>query len=301
MDRLLHPFDDDYSFSPRFLDIDTVRMHYVDEGCGPPLLFVHGNPTWSFAWRKFITALSPTYRCIAVDHIGCGKSDKPQQYKYTLDRHVANLVFLIESLDLRDITLIGHDWGGCIGMGAAVERPDRFARFVLMNTAAFRSNRIPFRIAVCRVPVLGTIGVRGLNLFARAALWMAVEKHERMTPDVKAAYLSPYDSWANRIAIHRFVLDIPLRPSHASYARLVRIEEGLARFRDHPMLLPWGERDWCFTPWFRREFERRFPRAESFPIDDAGHYVFEDACERIIPRLRTFLDAHRLHPSSVER
>jgi haloalkane dehalogenase len=267
-------------------------MHYVDQGAGAPLLFVHGNPTWSFAWRRFIAAFSPAHRCVAVDHVGCGKSDKPQRYDYTLDRHVANLVRLIDVLDLREITLVAHDWGGCIGMGAAIERPDRFARFVLMNTAAFRSTRIPLRIAVCRIPLLGAIGVRGFNLFARAALRMAVEKPERMTADVKAAYLAPYDSWAHRVAVHRFVQDIPLRPSHPSYARLVRIEEGLEQFRDRPMLLPWGERDWCFTPWFRREFERRFPQAESFPIDDAGHYVFEDAHERIIPRMREFLGRH---------
>lgn len=282
---------EDYPFPPHWLDVGGARMHYVDEGSGPTLLFVHGNPTWSYAWRKFVAAFAPTHRCIAIDHIGCGRSDKPREYDYTLDRHVANLVRLIDALALRDVTLVAHDWGGCIGMGAAVERPDRFSRFVLMNTAAFRSTRIPLRIAVCRIPLLGAIGVRGLNLFARAALTMAVEKPERMTPEVKAAYLAPYDSWAHRIAIHRFVQDIPLRASHPSYARLVRIEEGLTQFRERPTLLPWGEQDWCFTPWFRQEFERRFPRAESFPIMDAGHYVFEDAHERVIPRIQEFLRA----------
>lgn len=280
-------FAPEYPFAPRWLDLPAARMHYVDEGSGPPLLLVHGNPTWSFAWRKLIGDLSRDYRCVAVDHIGCGLSDKPQQYEYTLDRHVGNLVALIDALDLRDVTLIGHDWGGCIGMGAAVERPDRFARFVLMNTAAFRSTRIPLRIAVCRIPLLGALGVRGLNLFSRAALSMAVE--QPLAPAARAGYLAPYDSWAHRIAVHRFVQDIPLRPSHPSYARLMRIEAGLAQFCDRPMLLPWGERDWCFTPEFRREFERRFPQAESFPIADAGHYLFEDAPAALIECLRDFL------------
>lgn len=281
---------DEYPFDSQFLAIDGTRMHYVDVGEGEPMLFVHGNPTWSFAWRRLISAFSPPLRCVAVDHVGCGLSDKPQVYSYTLNQHVANLVQLIDSLDLRRITLVAHDWGGCIGMGAAVERPDRFRRFVLMNTAAFRSTRIPRRIAVCRIPGLGALGVRGLNLFARAALMMAVEHRDRMTPDVCEGYLRPYDSWANRVAIHRFVQDIPLKPEHPSYERLVRIEEGLEQFRKHPMLLPWGERDWCFTPWFRQEFERRFPQAESFPINDAGHYVFEDAYEILIPRIRRFLE-----------
>jgi haloalkane dehalogenase len=315
----LTPIAAEYSFAPHWLELPGARLHYVDEGQGPVLLFVHGNPTWSFAWRKFITTFSQgantpapppatssaiaaslagegeprialqRFRCIAVDHIGCGRSDKPADYHYTLDQHIANLLTLIDRLDLRDITLVGHDWGGCIGMGAAVERPDRFARFVLMNTAAFRSTRIPLRIAVCRIPLLGAIGVQGFNLFSRAALTMAVSKPKRMTAAVRAGYLAPYDSWAHRVAVHRFVQDIPLRPSHPSYSRLVRVEEGLAQFRDRPMLLPWGEQDWCFTPDFRREFERRFPQAESFPLADAGHYLFEDAHERVIPRMRQFL------------
>ncbi|MCA9055056.1 MAG: alpha/beta fold hydrolase [Planctomycetaceae bacterium] len=269
-------------------------MNYVDEGSGPALLFVHGNPTWSFAWRRFITALSPGYRCIAVDHVGCGRSDKPRDYPYTLDRHITNLVCLVDTLGLQNVTLVGHDWGGCIGMGAAVERPERFARFVLMNTAAFRSTRIPLRIAVCRIPGLGALGVRGFNLFSRAALTMAVSRPERMTSAAKAGYLAPYDSWAHRIAVHRFVQDIPLNPSHPSYERLVRVERGLDQFRNRPMLLPWGEQDWCFTPEFRREFEQRFPQAESFPIADAGHYLFEDAPERVIPRMEEFLAGNPL-------
>ncbi|MFV0444195.1 MAG: alpha/beta fold hydrolase [Planctomycetaceae bacterium] len=285
----LTPYAAEYPFAPHWLDLNGARLHYVDDGQGPVLLFVHGNPTWSFAWRKFIQAFAPEYRCIAVDHIGCGLSDKPQQYSYTLDQHIANLVQLIDRLDLRDVTLVGHDWGGCIGMGAAVERPDRFRRFVLMNTAAFRSQLIPLRIAVCRIPLLGALGVRGLNLFSAAAISMAVSKPDRMTPAVKAGYLAPYDSWAHRVAVLRFVQDIPLSPTHPSYARLVRVEEGLSQFVNHPMLLPWGEQDWCFTPEFRKEFERRFPQAESYPLSDAGHYLFEDAPERVIPRIRTFL------------
>lgn len=280
----------EYPFaSSRLAWSSDESYHYIDQGSGPPILCIHGNPTWSFAFRRIIRELSATHRVLAVDHIGCGLSSKPQDYDYRLKQHVGNLVRFIDELDLKEITLVGHDWGGCIGMGAAVERPDRFARFVLMNTAAFRSTRIPLRIAVCRIPLLGALGVRGLNLFSRAALSMAVSKPERMTAAVKAGYLAPYDSWAHRVAVHRFVQDIPLRQSHPSYARLVRVEEGLAQFQDRPMLLPWGEQDWCFTPEFRREFERRFPQAESFPIPNAGHYIFEDAPEQVIARMREFL------------
>jgi cis-3-alkyl-4-acyloxetan-2-one decarboxylase len=286
-------FATEYPFQSHFLEIDGLRYHYLDEGQGQPLLMVHGNPTWSFAWRRLIMDLARNYRVLAVDHIGCGFSDKPQDYPYILSRHIANLSRFVTELDLRKISLFAHDWGGAIGMGVADELPDRFERFVLFNTAAFRSKRIPWRISICRIPVLGALAVRGLNAFSRAALFMAVAKHERMTEDVESGYLAPYDNWHNRVAVLRFVQDIPLSPRHRSYPALISVEEGLARFRNSPMLLVWGEKDWCFTTAFLDEFQRRFPQAETLRIADAGHYVFEDAHEQIIPRVREFLQAHR--------
>lgn len=286
-------FAAEYPFESRYLDIDELRCHYIDEGTGKPLLMVHGNPTWSFAWRNLVKQLSPEYRTLAVDHIGCGFSDKPQDYAYTLETHIRYLCRFIEALDLRDITLIAHDWGGAIGMGAAGRMPERFSRFVLMNTAAFRSQRIPLRIAVCRIPILGAIAVRGLNLFSRAALWMAVQNRRRLTSEIKRGFLAPYDSWANRIAVHKFVLDIPLKPSHPSYQTLVEVEHGLSQFVDHPMLFVWGERDWCFTTDFLAEFEQRFPHAETHRIPTAGHYVFEDATEDVVEAVRGFLHRNR--------
>lgn len=280
-------FRDEYPFRSNFVDLSGNRYHYVDEGTGEPLLFVHGNPTWSFAWRNLIKDLSKDYRCLAVDHVGCGFSDKPQDYPYRLANHVENLSALIERLDLRNVTLVAHDWGGAIGVGAVERMPERFSRLVLMNTAAFRSKAIPWRIAACRIPVFGAVAVRGFNAFAGAATFMAVEKP--LPSAVKAGYVKPYGTWADRIATLRFVEDIPLSPSHPSYPALEAIENGLSSLRGKPMLLIWGMRDWCFTPAFLAEFERRFPEAETLRIDDAGHYVFEDAPERIIERLRRFL------------
>jgi cis-3-alkyl-4-acyloxetan-2-one decarboxylase len=282
-------FEQEYPFESHEFRLDGLRYHYVDEGSGPTLLFVHGNPTWSFAFRNLVKALSPNFRVLAVDHIGCGFSDKPQDYPYRLAQHVANLERFIVGLDLREITLFAHDWGGAIGMGAATHLPERFARFVLFNTAAFRSRRMPLRIAVCRVPGLGALGVRGLNLFSRAALQMAVARPDRLTPAVRRGYLAPYSSWHDRIAVLRFVQDIPLAASHPSYATLASIEEGLPTLSDRPMLLVWGERDWCFTTEFLDEFQRRFPQAEALRLPDAGHYVFEDAAEPIIARVKEFL------------
>ena len=216
-------------------------------------------------------------------------SDKPQDYPYRLENHISNLQSLFEKLDLTNVTLLAHDWGGAIGMGAAGRMVDRFSRFVLFNTAAFRSKRIPLRIAVCRIPVFGQVAIQGFNGFAGAAVHMAVEN--KMTPAVKAGYLAPYGSWANRIATHRFVQDIPLAESHPSYQTLVGVEESLAQFVDHPMLFIWGAKDWCFTTDFLKEFQQRFPNAESEVYEDASHYVFEDANERIRAKLREFIPA----------
>lgn len=267
--------------------VDGGIMHYVDEGTGPVLLMVHGNPTWSFAWRRLITALSTEYRVIAVDHLGCGFSEKPQQDLYTLEQHIQRLTSLVQCLQLQQVTLFAHDWGGAIGMGTAVRLPEQFCRFVLMNTAAFRSRRIPLRIALCRIPLLGTWGLRALNLFSLAAVKMASET--KLSQSAVRGLLAPYDSWSNRIAVSEFVHDIPLRSSHRSYKTLESVERGLEQFRNHPMLLIWGMRDWCFTPHFYNEFCERFPAATKHPIATAGHYLFEDAHEELLASAREFL------------
>src|SRR5258708_13635810 len=163
-----------------------------------------------------------------LDWGGGGFSKKRQIYESRLSRHIENLARFVVGLDLKYVTLLAHDWGGAIGMGAAGQLPDRFSRFVLFNTAAFQSKRIPWRIAVCRWPVAGPLGVRGMNLFARAALLMAVCHHDRMTPAVRAGFLAPYQNWHDRVAILRFVEDIPMSPSHPSWNTLVSIEERLA-------------------------------------------------------------------------
>ena len=280
-------FSDEYPFSSHWIDVGGQVLHYVDEGTGPVLLMVHGNPTWSFAWRHLIRELSNDYRVIAIDHLGCGFSAKPQHDLYTLDQHISRLVAVVECLNLNKVTLFAHDWGGGIGMGAAGRLPKRFRRFVLMNTAAFRSQRIPLRISVCRIPLLGTFGMQALNLFSLAALRMANEKP--LSPSAKCGLIAPYDSWSHRRAVKEFVHDIPLTSSHRSYATLKAVEDSLTQFESSPMLLVWGMKDWCFTPHFYDEFCQRFPNARRHPISDAGHYVFEDAQEELLQVSREFL------------
>ena len=285
-----------YPFSSHEVTLGGHRCHYIDEGAGPVLLLVHGNPTWSFYWRELVKAWRDRYRVIAIDLIGCGLSDKPpvSQYSYRLAQRVADVRQFVETLDLRDITLVAHDWGGGIGMGAAVAVPERFARFVLMNTAAFRAPRCPWQIRACHIPGFGQVAVQGLNLFVKAALRSTVCKHERMTPAVKAGYMAPYDSWPHRVGVYRFVCDIPMSPSHPSYQALLDIEQGLDKFRQHPVCLIWGMHDWCFSPEFLERFLEFLPEAEVHRLADAGHYVVEDAYEQIAPLVADFLQRHPL-------
>ena len=277
----------EFPFTPRFLEVDGHRLAYLDEGSGPPVVMVHGNPSWSYLYRNLVTALCDRYRCIVPDHLGCGFSDKPQHHPYRLGNHLDNLDHLLAAL-VPDgpVRLIVHDWGGAIGMGWAGRHPERVAGAVVLNTAAFPSPRLPLRIAVCRWPLLGALVVRGLNGFARAAVHMAVTR--RMRPEVVAGFLAPYDSWRHRVALHRFVQDIPMGPAHPSWSTLVEIERSLATITC-PLLLCWGGRDFCFDRSFYDEWQRRFPAAEAHFFPEAGHYVLEDALAEVLPPIERFL------------
>ena len=294
-----------YPFESRWLDVGGHRYHYVDEGRGEPIVLVHGNPTWSFFFRDLIQRLRTSHRVIAVDHIGCGLSDKPGDaaYDYVLERRVADLETLLDHLHLRDGLTFGlHDWGGMIGMACALRRPEQVKRLVLFNTAAFLlpdTKRLPLRLSMLRN--LGPIAaglVRGLNAFSYLATHMACVKP--LPPEVSAAYRAPYDSWANRIATLRFVQDIPLRAGHRSYALARWVDDHLSRLRDVPMLICWGRRDFVFDDAFLAEWRRRFPSAEVHTFPDAGHYVLEDAGAEIGPLVEAFLTEHPLNtPTSI--
>jgi cis-3-alkyl-4-acyloxetan-2-one decarboxylase len=289
---------EEYPFDSNWLDLDIggtniAQMHFVDTGPKDKeaVLFLHGNPTWSFYFREVIGSLSANLRCVAPDHIGCGLSSKPSAdlYPYRLARRVDDIVTLIEALDIKRFSLVVHDWGGAIGMGVARRLPDRVNRIVAMNTAAFRSQEIPQSIALCRVPALGAFLVRGMNAFALAAQVRAVTDRKKLRGSLREAYLFPYDSWAHRVAIHEFVRDIPLEKNHPSYATLRQIEEGLSTFENHPVLLLWGLADFCFHKGFYDEWRERFPHAQCHAFKDAGHFVLEDATDQCVEHIEKFL------------
>ena len=278
-----------YPFSSHTLQFENLRYHYLDEGSGnEPILMLHGNPTWSFYYRDLILGLKDSYRCVVPDHMGMGRSDKPQNYPYTLSQHIENLEKLVDHLKLDNISLVVHDWGGAIGLGFAVRHPELIKRLVIFNTAAFLSRKIPLSLRICRLPGFGAVAIRGFNAFARCAIQWACKKQERMTKEVRAGYLAPYDSFANRVATLRFVQDIPMSSDSPSYPVVQHIEENLKLFRDHPVKIIWGAHDFVFNDHFLNRWKKIFPQAEVNRIEDAGHYVVEDAHEVILPMLQEF-------------
>lgn len=286
-------FRTEYPFASNWFEINGNRMHYLDEGNknSPVVLMVHGNPTWSFYYRNLVNALHNDYRIVVPDHIGCGLSDKPQNYLYRIENHIQNLSALMGFLEIKEYSMVVHDWGGPIGFGNAIKSPERVKGLVVLNTAVFYLDQVPISIKICRSPIIGGLMVRGLNLFSIFAFYWAIKKKEKRGKEVYAAYTEPYDSWKNRIAIHRFVQEIPLEDDHYTLGLFRELDDKVNQFKNFPMLIVWGDLDFVFTPnEFCAEFEKRFPQAESHHFPGAGHYVLEDAGEEIVPLVRDFLD-----------
>jgi haloalkane dehalogenase len=260
-------------------------MHYVDEGTGAPVLMVHGNPTWSFHYRKLVEGLRTSYRCIAPDHIGCGLSDKPRNWSYSILAHVDNLCELVETLDLRDATLVVQDWGGPIGYLAALRHPDRFRRFVVFNTGVFLLP-LPKRLTCLRLPLWGPLVIRGFNGLLRAGL---VTNRKHFSGDVRAGYLAPYDSWAHRVAIMRFVQEIPLSKSHPNRTLIAQIERNIHDLARRPHLVVWGLDDPVFHRGYLDAWRERIPDAEVHGIENASHWVVDEAHERVRSLVQAFL------------
>lgn len=280
-----------YPFPSRFFESGEGRLHYVDEGGGEAVVMLHGNPTWSFFYRDLILGLRGRYRCLALDHLGCGLSDKPLGAGYTLGGHIERTAAWLDSLGLERIHLVLHDWGGAIGMGVARSLRGRVASITLFNTAAFPFPSIPLRIAACRLPGLGTLLVRGANAFVEAA---TVTTTVHPLPEaVKEGYRFPYGSWKERVAIEAFVRDIPMRSSHRSWGTLQTVADSLADWRGHPVQLIWGMRDWCFHGGILSEWEARWPGVPVHRLPEAGHYLVEDAGEDVLSFVRAFLEGLR--------
>jgi acyl-CoA synthetase (AMP-forming)/AMP-acid ligase II/pimeloyl-ACP methyl ester carboxylesterase len=283
-----------YPFTNHYMPLNGHRYHYVDEGNGPPVVMVHGNPTWSFYYRNLIRALKDEYRAIAPDHIGMGLSDKPddRHYAYTSEQRLRDLETFIDNHGLKRFTLIGHDWGGIIGTCYAALHPERIAGMVMLNTAGFMwpvDKKLPLALFAARIPYGSDLFIRGLNVFARGAVTIGM-KRSKMPENVARGYLYPYHSWETRRAVHRFIQDIPVKPKDKGYALGLLMESRLKLLKEVPLLLGWGMKDFIFCRKILNEWIRHFPHAQVHRMDDAGHYVLEDAAEEIIPVIKRFVD-----------
>ncbi len=266
----------DFPFESSYREIDGLRLAYLDEGEGRPVVFFHGEPTWSFLWRKMIPPVRDAgYRCIAPDYAGFGRSDKPTDLGwYTYDRHVELMAKLIEELDLRDATAVVHDWGGPIGLRLFVEHPDRFSRIVIMDTGPFTGhqrmsdNWLKFREFVRNnedVPV-GFLVRGGCKSDPGDA--------------VIAAYEAPYPSPESKAGARAFPLILPTEPDSPGAAEGKQVADAL-REDERPALVLWADSDPVLPFSVGERVSEQLGYAPPRKIENAGHFLQEDAGEEI--------------------
>ena len=290
-----------WPYEPRWFDSVDGRMHYIDEGPrdGRPVVLMHGNPTWGFLYRNFVGPLVQAgHRVIVPDHLGFGRSDTPADAAlYHVDRHARRMDALLESLDLKGAVVVGQDWGGPIVLSWAVAHPERVDGLFILNTFAHRpraSITLPLPIRLFRAPGLGEVMVKGLALFHRVFLFRAGVAHpERLTPEIKRAYMAPHPNWSSRTAVLVFPREIPTEPTGRVADLAGEIEAGLQRaFAETPVQIIWAMKDPAFTPdMLEQMWLQTFPDAKVVRLPDAGHYLQEDAHERIVPELLAFIAA----------
>lgn len=285
-----------YPWTPRRFVVDEIghRIAYLDEGdtqAKQAVVFLHGNPTWSFLWRAVIRSLDDDVRAVAVDHVGFGTSDKPHDPAYhTLDRHIRNLTALIRHLDLEKVHLVAHDWGGPIGLGWAVRNPDKLAGLVLMNTWGMRPNHIfhlPAWYRLLRSPGMGEIMIQKHNLAVDRLLRFAYADPARVRPEILDAYRAPFPYPDDRTAVLRFARMVPVRPGDETYEDLGAIEAGLPEL-DVPTRLLWGARDHVYPRTVGTRLAELLPRAapdDPNVIADTGHMVPEEAPGEVLRAL----------------
>ena len=293
-------FGGTWPYAARWFDSRDGRMHYVDEGPrdGRPIVMVHGNPTWSYLYRHFIKAVTNAgYRAIALDHLGFGRSDKPDTADlYRIPRHGDRCEALLESLDLKDATIVVQDWGGPIGLTWAARHPDRVRSLAVLNTFVHRPPgkvALPLPLKLFRTPGVGELMVKGMHAFVKVFLFNSGVTHpERLGPNEKAAYLAPHPTWSSRTPILVFPREIPADSTGPVSDFVATVHDQLVpAFKEKPVFIAWPMKDVAFTPdMLEGMWLEDFPNADVHRIQDAGHYIQEDAHEQVIPKLLSFLE-----------
>jgi len=291
-------FGGTWPYEAKWFESEDGRMHYVDEGPrdGKPVVMVHGNPTWGYLYRNFISPLVKAgYRAIVPDHLGFGRSDKPDEPElYRIPRHATRIEALLESLDLKNATAVVQDWGGPIGLAWATRHPERVRSLFLLNTFAHRPPgkvKLPVQLHLFRTPGVGEVMVKGMHAFVKVFLFKAGVTHpERLGANERAAYLAPHPNWSSRTPILVFPREIPSGAQGRVSDFLAGVEEGLSAFSTKRVFIAWAMKDIAFTPdMLESLWLKTFPHAQVLKLEDAGHYLQEDAHEKIVPALLEFL------------
>ena len=281
-----------FPFSTKTIELSQGRMAYIDEGQGESLLFLHGNPTWSFIYREFIQTFLGGFRTIAPDHLGFGRSEKPVAAAYTLDWHIDNLTELIDQLKLEDLTLILHDWGGPIGLGYAIKNPKKIKRLILFNTWAFVSQteiQLPALLQAIKKEGIGEKLVLEQNVMIEKAIPESIANWKSLDSSILSAYRAPFQNPPDRQAILKLVREIPAHKEDGAAATLKTIQANLRHLRI-PCLIIWGEQDPIFPPELVTMWRLYFPQARCHFLKNASHFLQEDCPQEIIHHMITFLE-----------
>jgi len=280
---------DGFLFEPHYValigDLDGLRMHYVDEGDGDPILLLHGEPTWAYLYRKMIRPLAAVGRVVVPDLIGFGRSDKPTDRDwYTYDRHCDSLVQFIEHLDLRDITVVVQDWGGPIGLRVATELEDRFARLVILNTGIFRPGP--------RWPTPGFLAWRNFaekNPDLPIGFVLQGATTTELPEAVVRGYEAPFPTPESKAGAAQFPLLVPINEDDAGADEMNRVAEALTGW-EKPALVAFSDSDPVFPQRAGEKLAERIPGAVGFvPIEGASHFLQEDKGEEIAAHITAFL------------
>jgi haloalkane dehalogenase len=273
-----------YAFEPHYVEQDVLRVHYVDEGSGDPVLLLHGEPTWSFLYRKMVPVLSGSARAIAPDYVGFGRSDKPVERDwYTYDAHYAVIERLVETLALEGITVVVQDWGGPIGLRLAVEHPERVARLVIMNTGVY-SGRPPSEAWLQFRDFIRRVGTE-----IRPGQLVRITCPQPIADDVVAGYDAPFPVPESKTGVLMFPELVPTDPEHPSAAKTLEVREAMKRW-DKPALVLFGDSDPVFRPKVAERFSELIPGAGTAEfVEGAGHFLQEDKGEQIAERIARFV------------
>ncbi len=266
-----------YPFRPHYIEVDGGKMHYVDEGEGEVILFVHGTPAWSFLYREQIKHLRQNYRCIAVDHIGFGLSDKPADFEGTPQAHVRNLAQLIEKLQLSNITLVVHDFGGPIGLGAALENPEKVRQLVILNTWlwATKHEKEVQKIDGILKSLLGRFLYLSLNFSPKVLMKKSFFNRNMLPKAVHQHYIKVFPNRQARLGLYKIGLSLA-GASHWYEAQ----HNKLHALENKPVLIVWGMKDPFIRPAYLEKWKHIFPQAEVVTTE-SGHFLQEEVPQEV--------------------